>query len=117
MFERAKRESARDKPRFKILAEAAVELRKGERWLRDWLKQNPCDARGEAFYRLAGRTKLITDHDIDRIRESLPCPLRSSRQKLGARRITTSGAATSESLLIEARKLLSKTSRSELKRA
>ena len=117
MFGRAKREFARDKPRFKILAEAAVELRKGERWLRDWLKQNPCDARGEAFYRLAGRTKLFTDHDIDRIRESLPCPSRSSRRKLGARRITTSGAATSESLLIEARKLLSKTSRSELKRA
>ena len=117
MIETAKRDSARDKPRFKLLAEAAMELCKGERWLRDWIKQNPCDARGEAYYRLAGRTKLFTDFDIDRIRESLPCPLPSSRRKLGARRITTSGAATSESLLIEARKLLSKTSRSELKRA
>ena len=70
-----------------------MELRKGERWLRDWIKQNPCDARGEAYYRLAGRTKLFTDFDIDRIRESLPCPLRSSRRKPGAGRIPTSGSS------------------------
>jgi hypothetical protein len=66
MIETAKRDSCRDKPRFKLLAEAAMELRKGDRWLRDWLRQNPCDARGEAYYRLAGRTKLFTDYDIDR---------------------------------------------------
>jgi hypothetical protein len=52
MIETAKRASACDKPRFKLLAEAAMELRKGERWLRDWIKQNPCDARGEAYYAL-----------------------------------------------------------------
>ena len=89
--------------RYKLIIEAARELRKSERWLRDWLKQNPFDQRGEPFYRLAGRTKLFTDRDIDRIRESLPCPLPSSRRKLGARQITISAAPTSESLLTEAR--------------
>lgn len=97
------RDFAFREPRFKLLAEAAEELRKGERWLRDWLKQHPRDVHGEAFYCLAGRTKLFTNADIDRIRESLPCPSRSSRRKLGVRRTTTSAAPTSESLLTEAR--------------
>src|ERR1700739_4058519 len=67
-------------PRFKLVAEAARDLRKRERWLRDWLKSHPVDRNGVAFYRLAGRTKLLSDWDIDRIRESLPCPLPSSRR-------------------------------------
>ena len=46
-------------PRFKLIAEAARDLRKGERWLQDWLKRHPCDQKGEPFYRLAGRTKLF----------------------------------------------------------
>jgi hypothetical protein len=33
-------------PRFKLVAEAARELRKGERWLRDWLKRHPVDRDG-----------------------------------------------------------------------
>jgi hypothetical protein len=40
-------------PRYKLIAEAARELRKGDRWLRDWLKYHPCDRNGEPFYRLA----------------------------------------------------------------
>ena len=46
-------------PRNKVIAEAARDLRKGERWLRDWLKQHPCDQKGEPYYRLAGRTKFV----------------------------------------------------------
>jgi len=39
------------------IAEAARELRKGERWLRDWLKVHPLDATGAPFFATAGRTK------------------------------------------------------------
>jgi len=55
--------------RNKLIAEAARELRKSERWLRDWLKQHPRDDKDEPFYRLAGRTKLFTDRDIDCLRQ------------------------------------------------
>jgi hypothetical protein len=97
-------------PRNKLIGEAARDLRKGERWLRDWLKRHPRDQNGEPYYRLAGRTKLFTDRDIDRIRENLPCPLPSFRRSLPARRITTSVAPISVSLLTEARALLTKSS-------
>src|SRR6266566_2491307 len=93
-------------PRIKLVAEAARELRKSERWLRDWLKQHPVDRNGDAFYRLAGRTKLLSDGDIDRIRENLPCPSPSYRRSRAAPRIITSAERTSESLLTEARALL-----------
>jgi hypothetical protein len=46
-------------PRHKVIAEAARDLRKGERWLRDWLKRHPYDQKGEPYYRLAGRTKFV----------------------------------------------------------
>ena len=95
-----------DEPKYKLVSEAARELRKGQRWLREWLKDHPCDASGEPFYRLAGRTKLFTIRDIERIRENLPCPSPSFRRKPVARRIGTSGVPTSRSLLIEARALL-----------
>src|SRR5215831_17077705 len=93
-------------PRFKLVAEAACELRKSERWLRDWLKQHPVDRNGDAFYRLAGRTKLLSDGDIDRIRENLPCPSPSYRRSRAVPRTTTSAVHTSELLLTEARALL-----------
>lgn len=86
-------------PRNKLIREAARDLRKGERWLRDWLKRNPCDQNSEPYYRLAGRTKLFTDRDIDRIRENLPCPLPSFHRSRAARRTITFGAPTSVSLL------------------
>jgi hypothetical protein len=64
----------RDLGRYKTIDEAAAVLRNGPRWLTDWLRSHPVDRHGEPFYHLAGRTKLFTDRDIDRIRENLPCP-------------------------------------------
>src|SRR5690348_2373365 len=59
---------------YKTIEEAAAVLRKGKRWLESWLRGHPVDRAGEPYYHYAGRTKLFTDHDIDRIRENLPCP-------------------------------------------
>jgi hypothetical protein len=56
--------------RFTI-REAAAELRKSERWLRDWLKAHPQDVNGQPFFAKAGRTKLFTPADIDRIHEAM----------------------------------------------
>jgi hypothetical protein len=52
-----------------LIKEAATTLRKSECWLRDWLKGHPKDANGRPFF--AGRTKLFTPADIDRIHEAM----------------------------------------------
>src|SRR5215470_14252400 len=68
--------SARDRSDvscFYILKEVASRLRKSERWLWDWLKKNPHDRDGRPFFRLAGRTKLLTAEDITRLSEALLC--------------------------------------------
>jgi hypothetical protein len=53
---------------------AAERLGVKRRWLQDWLRGHPHDKYGKAFYRLAGKTKLFTAGDLDRILESLPQP-------------------------------------------
>lgn len=49
------------------LDEAAAELRKTPRWLRDWLVENPVDETGIPFYVPMGRSKTFEPSDIARI--------------------------------------------------
>ena len=95
---------------YKTIDEAAAVLRKGPRWLASWLKAHPVDRCGEPFYHLAGRTKLFTDRDIDRIRENLPCPSPSARLVHQNHQTTRFAAPTSASMLNEARELLTRSS-------
>src|SRR5262249_60022461 len=81
---------------FLTLDEAAAKLRKSRRWLQSFLRRHP-------YYRLAGRTKLFTEADINRLYEALPCPSNSSRRE--SRRSSRSGVPTSESTLTEALRL------------
>ncbi len=53
---------------------AAERLGLKRRWLQDWLRSHPCDERGLAFYRLAGKSKLFTEGDLNRILAALPQP-------------------------------------------
>jgi hypothetical protein len=104
----------RDVP-YKTVDEAAAVLRKGPRWLADWLKSHPVDRYGEPFYHFAGRTKLFTDRDIDRIRQNLPCPSPFARRDRRNRQVTRYAAPTSDRLLSEAQELLTEGSRSKSK--
>jgi hypothetical protein len=70
------------------IVEAARELRKGKRWLRDWLKAHPHDDAGTPFFAQAGRDKLFTPTDIDRIDQALrkkapPMPLKLREPRPG----------------------------------
>src|SRR5262245_2311555 len=56
---------------FHTMAEAARVLRKSRRWLQDWIRDHPTDRHAEPFYTPLGRTKLFTDNDIERIRDTL----------------------------------------------
>lgn len=53
------------------LAEAAAELRKTPRWLKEWLGKHPVDAAGIPFYVPLGRTKTFEAADIARIRAAI----------------------------------------------
>src|SRR5574341_1675283 len=82
---------------FLTLKEAAAKLRKSERWLWDWLDKTPRDPFDRPYYRLAGRTKLLSEGDVARIFEALPCPSSSGRRVPAKRRTSKSEAPTSES--------------------
>jgi hypothetical protein len=82
---------------YLTLREAAEKLRKSERWLWDWLDKHPRDRFDQPYYRLAGRTKLISEADLARIFEDLPsCPSRSGRPAKAKRRTSKSAAPTSD---------------------
>lgn len=53
------------------LPEAAAELRKTPRWLKEWLGKHPVDAAGIPFYVPLGRTKTFEAADIARIRAAI----------------------------------------------
>lgn len=53
------------------LDEAAAELRKTPRWLREWLRAHPTDKNGEAYYTPVGRDKLLHPSDLLRIELAL----------------------------------------------
>jgi hypothetical protein len=90
---------------YKLIREAAADLRTGARSLRDWLKKNPRDAQGVPFYGGFGRNKLFTVGDIERIRQAYAIPSNLPGGKPVARRTTGAGAA-SASQLARVRELL-----------
>ena len=85
--------------------EAAAALRKSERWLREWLKAHPQDEVGRSFFAVAGRTKLFTPADIDRIHEAMRCPSSSKARAPAKRHITRSAGHTSASMWTRASEL------------
>ena len=72
---------------------------------------------GEAFYRLAGRTSYSPITTSTASERACHAPYARHAESWAHAELPHPGQLTSKSLLIEARKLLSKTSRSELKRA
>src|SRR3954462_4710934 len=95
-----------DGPPYFTIKEAALELRKSERWLWGWLDKHPRDGNDQPYYRLAGRTKLIPPSALARIFEALLCPSPSGRRVRAKARTGKSAAPTSESLWSEAQELL-----------
>ena len=51
--------------------EAAAELRKPRRGLREWLREHPRDKDGEPYYTPVGRDKIFHSTDIARIELAL----------------------------------------------
>lgn len=80
------------------LHEAAAELRKRPRWLREWLRTHPRDKSGEAYFTPAGRDKLFHPADLVRIevalREEVKCPSVSGRRVPVKRRTMKSAEPT-----------------------
>jgi hypothetical protein len=67
------------------MAEAATELRKSTRWLREWLAGNPEDIFGRPYCSKLGRTKVFREANITRILdatmdETMPLYLRRPRK-------------------------------------
>ncbi len=91
------------------IEEAAAELHKTPRWLREWVRAHPRDKSGEPYYTPVGRDKLFHPSDIARIevalREEVKCPLVSGRRVPAKRRILKSGGPTLESGLRQAAEL------------
>lgn len=83
------------------LPEAAAELRKTPRWLREWVRAHPRDKSGAAYYTPAGRDKLFHPNDIARIelalREEVSCPSGSGRRVKVKRQTSKSEEPTSVS--------------------
>ena len=50
------------------LEQAAAELGKKVRWLKEWLREHPLDQWGQAYFTPIGRSQLFQPHDIDRLR-------------------------------------------------
>lgn len=100
--------------------EAAKALCCSRRWLQIFLARLPVDDVGNPFYVPIGNRKTFTENDIERIRATLReeerCRLSSSRRALASRRTGTRAVGTSESSLIEARRLLSEWRKSRKKR-
>jgi hypothetical protein len=91
------------------LDEAAAELRKTPRWLREWVRAHPRDKSGEAYYTPVGRDKLFHPSDIVRIelalREEVACRSVSDRRVPAKRRTTKSEDPTLASQLKRAAEL------------
>ena len=83
------------------LAEAAAELRKSPRWLREWLRANPRDNDAEPYYTPVGRDKIFHQTDIARIeralREGIQCRSNSGRRAQVKRRTMKYEGPTSDS--------------------
>jgi hypothetical protein len=80
------------------MEEAASKLRISRRYLQGFLKNYP-------YYHSAGRKKLFTLEDINRLVEAMSCRGSSSRPAKAKRRTGTSEGSTLELLLTEVRAL------------
>ena len=96
--------------------QVADQLHKSRRWLRDWLREHPEDAPGRTLYRLAGRTKLFTEQQLNYIIEALPCPSSSCRRAKAGRRTGRSVAPTSDDTLTEALRLCKRSVANQVRR-
>ena len=96
--------------RLQTLAEAAAELRKSGRWLRDWLCTHRPPTGQPAYYLQAGRDRLFSPSDLARIeariREETPCRSGLSHHAKAKARTGRSVAPTSELQWTEAQALL-----------
>jgi DNA-binding transcriptional MerR regulator len=81
------------------LEEVAARFRVSRRTLQAHIRKYP-------HYRTLGRRKLFTEADIARLYEALPCPSSSNLRVKARRRTTALEAPTSESMLTEARALV-----------
>ena len=89
--------------------ETARQLRVSRRWLQDFIQCHP-------YYRNAGRKKLFTAEDINRLIEAMSCPESSSLPAPAKRRSTMSAGPTSASDLTTALELARQTRRSAFSR-
>src|SRR5262249_16427939 len=89
--------------------ETARQLRVSRRWLQDFIRHHP-------YYRSAGRKKLFTAEDINRLIEAMSCPGSSFRPAPAKRRSITSAGPTSASDLTTALELARQTRRSAFSR-
>ena len=80
--------------------EVVARLKVSPRWFREFLKKHP-------YYREAGRAKLFTDVDIQRLYEAMTCPSSSSNRGRGKPRTTRYAGLTSDNTLTELQELLS----------
>jgi hypothetical protein len=76
----------------KTLEQVAALLRKGPRWLKDWLRNNP-----DCFYK-AGRTRLFDDADIERIKARLREEHEQKHRFVLGRRGTRYGSISDEAV-------------------
>jgi hypothetical protein len=85
-----------------FLDEAAAELRKTPRWLREWLRAHPVDQDGEPYFTPVGREKIFEQADVARIkltlRETVRRRSRSGRRAPVKRRTLKSEEPISESM-------------------
>ena len=91
------------------MPEVAAQFRVSRRWLQDFIKIYP-------FYRIAGRLKVFSPTDIQRLYEALPRPPSSSSRTFIPSMIR-SGVRTSESEWTDLLKLVSKGKRKRLSAA
>jgi len=68
--------------------EAAADLRKTTRWLKQWLAENPVDEVGVPFYVPMGRSKTFEPSDVARIRAHIR---RGEQCRLKSIGVTASG--------------------------
>lgn len=110
--------------KFRTIVEAAECLGMSKRHLLDWLSANPLDQAGQPFCIGSNRSRLFSDHDLDRIEaarreqtrralveriEKLTPPTRRAKTR-DRRALSTSSQPTPESLLAEAHELISQAS-------
>jgi hypothetical protein len=96
---------------FYKFKEVAAQLRMSERWLWGWLHDHPCDELGRPFHRLAGRIKLFSAADVERIYEALPAP--ASPRKARVRSNAVDAAGGSQTALRRALALIANSKRSK----